>query len=135
MGAIRISRTIRRSLEVARRWWWMATGERKRVIEERDHYKAWGEQQFARARAAEHAVYMLKVEHLPASIDTLKAVADAIDCEPGCDHVGPMDWSTGVIECPLLDLGECPFDQACELRELASAFEAAIAKATPQVEP
>lgn len=108
---------------VVRRSWWIAIGERQRVTEERDRYKAWGEQQFARARAADHAVYILKVEHRGASVDVLRAVADRIDCEPGCEHVSPMDWSTGQSECHLSDRGECPFDDACALRELADALQ------------
>ncbi|MDH7973724.1 Gp49 family protein [Sphingomonas sp. AR_OL41] len=66
---------------------------------------------------------MLKVEHRGASIDVLRAVADRIDCEPGCERVGRMDPSTGVTECPMLDRGECPFDDACQLRDLAAALE------------
>lgn len=104
-------------------WWWRSIGERERVIEERDRYKAWGDQQFKLARATDNAVYMLKVEHRGASVDLLRLIADQIDCEPGCENVGPMDMTTGVIECPLSDRGECPFDNACQLRDLAAALE------------
>lgn len=117
-----IRRLARDAGLVIRRQWWVAKGERQRVIEERDRYKAWGEQQFARARVSDHAVYMLKAEHLGASVDVLRAVADRIDCEPGCERVSPFDWSTGVSECPLSDRGECPFDDACALRDLADAL-------------
>lgn len=114
---------------VIRRWWWIAISERERVIEERDRYKAWGEQQFNRARASDHAVYMLKVEHRGASVDLLRAIAEEIDCEPGCETVGPLDWSTGVSECHLSDRGECPFDKASQLRDLADALESMAARA------
>lgn len=116
-------RLLRDAGHVIRRQWWIARGERQRIIEERDRYKAWGEQQFARARKADHALWTLGADCLPASVDTLRLVADEIDCDPGCEHVGPMDPSTGAIECPLTDRGECPFDKACELRGLADALE------------
>lgn len=83
---------------------------------------------FKQARAAEAALHTLKVEHRGASIDTLRLVADQIDCGDGCEAVGPMDMSTGVRECDLSDRGECPFDHACELRDLASALEAQAAQ-------
>lgn len=108
---------------VIRRSWWVARGERQRIIEERDRYKAWGEQQFKRATASENAVHMLKVEHRGASVDLLRHIADQIDCEPGCEDASPLDWSTGVTECHLSERGECRFEHACELRELAAALE------------
>jgi len=118
-----VRRFVRDLRYAIRRQWWVAIRERQRVIEERDRFKAWADVQFNRAREAEHAVYMLKAEHLPASIDTLRKVADDIDCGGDCEHVSPMDWSTGVRECHLSDRGECPFDDAYALRELASALE------------
>lgn len=120
-------RTMRRFPGQLRRavltWWWRSIGERERVAEERDRYKAWGKQQFERAAKAEHAVHMLKAEHRGASVDLLRMIADQIDCGPGCEQVGSMDMTTGVTECHLSDRGECPFDHACELRDLASALE------------
>jgi hypothetical protein len=103
--------------------WWRWAGERDRVIAERDRNKAWAEEQFKRARASDHAVYMLKVEHRGASVDLLRQIADEITCEPGCEIVGPMDWTTGISECPRSDCGECPFEQASQLRDLAAALE------------
>ena len=120
---MKIRRQLRDLKLAVRHQWWIATGERQRVMEERDRYRAWGEQQFKMARDAEHAVYMLKASNVVCSIDTLRRIADQIDCEPGCETVGPMDWSTGVSECPALDRGECPFADASELRDLAFALE------------
>lgn len=123
-GMLRFLRRFPRdAYYVIRRSWWVARGERQRIIEERDRYKAWGERQFKRATDSDHAVYMLKVEHRGASVDLLRLIADQIDCEPGCENVSPMDWSTGVTECHLSDRGECPFDHACHLRDLAAALE------------
>jgi hypothetical protein len=122
-GFWRFVRGLPRNLRrIIRHWWWLALGQREHTIEERDRYKAWGEQQYRRATAAEMAVHMLKVEHRGASVDVLRAVADEIDCEPGCDRAS-TDYSTNVTECPLSDRGECPFDKACQLRELADALE------------
>lgn len=112
-----------RAWNVVVRWWWMASGERQRIIEERDRYKENAEFRFKQMREATHAVYMLGAECVPASVDTLRRVADQIDCGPDCEDVSPMDWSTGVRECHLSDRGECPFDDACELRDLAAALE------------
>lgn len=103
--------------------WWRWTNERDRIVEERDRYKARAEEQFNRARASDHAVYMLEVEHRGASVDLLRQIADEIDCGPGCEIVGPMDMTTGVMECPRSDRGECPFDHASHLRDLASALD------------
>lgn len=130
----KVRRFIRDAGSVIRHQWWVARGERQRTIEERDRYKAWAEEQFARARKADHALWSLKADCLPASVDTLRAVADEIDCEPGCERVSPMDPTTGAHECPLSDRGECPFDKACELRGLADALETyARTVATPPV--
>jgi len=120
---MKVGRAIRDTRNVVRRWWWMARGERQRIIEERDQYKASSELRFRQMVEYRDAVYTLKVEHRGASVDVLRAVADRIDCEPGCARVSPMDWTTGVSECPLSDRGECPFDDACQLRELAAALE------------
>lgn len=116
-------RAIRDTRNVVRRWWWIAVNERQRTIEERDQYKAAAEQRYRQMVEYRDAAWTLKVEHRGASVDLLRTVADRIDCEPGCERVGPMDPSTGVIECPLSDRGECPFDDACQLRELAAALE------------
>lgn len=121
MSALR--RKLRDTRLVIRHLWWKATNERARVISERDHLRQHSADLLTRLRAAEHAVYMLKVEHLGSSIDTLRAVADQIDCGSDCEQVSPMDWSTGAHECHLSDRGECPLDDACQLRDLATALE------------
>lgn len=119
----RLARFVRDTGSVIRRWWWIARGERQRIIGERDQYKAAAEMHFKQMVEYRDAIYELKVEHRGASVDLLRQIADQIDCEPGCEHVSPMDWTTGVSECHLSDCGECPFDQACQLRSLAAALE------------
>jgi hypothetical protein len=118
----RSRRFLRDTWSVVRRWWWIARGERQRIIAERDEWKTAAEVRFKQMREAFAAVHTLKVEHSGASVDLLLQVAEQIDCEPGCEHVSPMDWSTGVSECPRADRGTCPFDQACQLRDLAAAL-------------
>lgn len=128
----KIRRFLRDLANVIRRQWWIARGERQRVIEERDRYKEAADFRFKQMKEAWHAVHMLKLEHLPASVDVLNAVADRIDCEPGCEYVSPFDWSTGVSECPRMDRGECPFDDACALRDLALALDTYRALTQPE---
>lgn len=111
------------SRRAIRHIWWRWTSERDRVIEERDRLVERNEFLFKWAKASDQALYELKVEHRGASIETLRAIADEIDCGPNCETVSPMDWTTGVTECPASDRGECPFDKACALRELATALE------------
>jgi len=132
---MKLRRFLRDTALVIRRQWWVARGERQRLIEEHDRASDWAAVQFDRARAAEHALWMLKADCLPASVDTLRAVAAEIDCEPGCESVSPMDWSTGVRECPRSDGGDCPFDKACELRDLADALETYAARRAIETEP
>lgn len=119
--------TIRRFFRdlgyVIRRQWWIARGERQRVFEERDRWKEAAELRFTQMREYMHAVYDLGIECLPYNIETLRRVADQIDCGSDCEEVSPMDWSTGVRECQLSERGRCPFDDANGLRELAAALE------------
>lgn len=123
-GLIRFLRRLPHETRRAiRHIWWRWTSERNRVIEERDRLAERNEFLFKWAKMSDQALYELKVEHRGATIETLRLIADEIDCEPGCERVSPMDWTTGVTECSLSDRGECPFDKACALRELATALE------------
>jgi hypothetical protein len=52
----------------------------------------------------------------------LPMLADEIDCQDAntrCDRCGVMDPTTGVVECPRSDRGECDNDKAEELRDAA----------------
>lgn len=108
---------------VIRRSWWIARGERQRVLEENENLKTMVDLRFKQMTEYRHAAWKLQAGNRLADIDLLREVADEIDCEPGCDDVGLMDASTGVVECPRGDGGDCPFDKACQLRELAAALE------------
>lgn len=115
-----------------RRWWWVQIGERQRVIEERDRAKEWADIQFKRAREAEHALWALNADCLPSSIDVLRKVATEITCGDACEHTS-YDFSTNMTECPRSERGECPFDDAMQLTDLADALETykALKEPTP----
>jgi len=119
----RFRRRLRQAREIVRRWWWIASGERQRVVDELDRYKSAADLRFKQMCEYRDALHVLQVEHRGASVDLLRQIADEIDCGPDCETFSPIDWETGVGECGLTDLGQCPFDHACGLRELADALE------------
>lgn len=123
----RYSPTRRRfvqALNIARRWWWMASGERARVLADLEQCRARRDELFRLYVTARDALWNLSAGTVPAHVDLLRAVADEIDCGQACERIGPMDWSTGVRECPGTDHGDCAGDNAAQLRDLANALEA-----------
>jgi hypothetical protein len=71
------------------------------------------EQQFDRARAAAQAVYELSYPE--ARADSLRQIAEEIDCGGGCDkHCGPHTFDRGDY---------CSFAAAEDLRKLAAALD------------
>lgn len=100
--------------------WWRSRKSLLRLLQESRDYSNYA---FRRARNAEQALWVLKIENLICYIETLQRVADEIDCGSQCEYLSPMDPTTGVYECPQSDRGECPFDDATELRDLANALK------------
>ncbi len=124
MLAVRVARLGRDLWSVARRTWWVARGERQRILVENATLK--NRVDFWHKLMCEYrdALFELKIENLPASCDVLIAVADEIDCDPGCEVVGFACPETGAQECRLAERGTCPFDKASQLRALAAALTA-----------
>lgn len=131
----RVLQSVRRFFtdlwRVVQRSWWVARGERQRVLEENVRYRGWAEQSSERARSAERAVWELQASSVPCSVDVLRAVADEIDCDRGCE-TSWTDHSTNSTECSLSDRGECRSDKACQLRDLANALETYAAMTSPR---
>ncbi|MDH7973723.1 hypothetical protein QH494_16140 [Sphingomonas sp. AR_OL41] len=53
---MKIARRIDEARHIVRRWWWIASGEKQRILDEHAHFRRWGAEQFNRTRAADHAV-------------------------------------------------------------------------------
>ncbi len=59
----------------------------------------------------------------PIDPQTLREVADEIDCGSDCEH-GSVEWDTNAHNCSRENKAEgCAFAKACELRLLAEAIE------------
>ena len=59
----------------------------------------------------------------PIDPQTLREVADEIDCGSDCEH-GSVEWDTNAHNCSRENRTEgCAFAKACELRQLAEAIE------------
>lgn len=65
----------------------------------------------------------------------LRAAADEIDCQPGCERCGFADPETGTTECPLTETTGCPNDTAENLRSWAKAVETRAALASAEGQP
>jgi hypothetical protein len=93
------------------------------------HSPAYTAQVWAENRQLRDVAYHLGIKCGPSQIDAIDAAADEIDCGDDCD-CGYTEHDTNAFVCSRIDEGTCGWSNACQLRELATAFRTRAALQT-----